>query len=66
MIMNVRSTHEKINTVGVCDNFLRCNYGSYEIVDLFDFPSVSLLAKPSQLRYVRSRYGTFPAISDAF
>jgi len=66
MIMNVRSTNKRINTLAFRDNFLHCNRGSYEIIDFFEFPLAGTLAILSQLRYVRSRYGTFPAISDAF
>ena len=66
MIMNVRSTNKRITTLMVRDNFLHCNCRSYEIIDFFYFPPVSSLANLSQLRYVRPRYGTFPAISDAF
>ena len=66
MIMNNRSTNKRINTLMVRDNFLHCNRLSYEIIDFFEFPPVGALANLSQLRYVASRYGTFPAISDAF
>jgi hypothetical protein len=66
MIMNSRPTNERINTLAICGNFLHCSKASYEIIDFFEFLSASLLANPSQLRYVGPRYGTFPAISDAF
>jgi hypothetical protein len=66
MIMNTCPAHERINTPAFRDNFLHRNVASYEIIDFFEFPVVSLLANPSQLRYVAPRYGTFPAISDAF
>jgi len=35
MIMNIRSTNEKINTLAVRDNFLHCNCLSHEIIDFF-------------------------------
>jgi len=31
-------------------NFLHCNKASYEIIDFFEFPALSALANPSQLR----------------
>jgi hypothetical protein len=66
MIMNDRSTNKRITTLVFRDNFLHCNLVSYEIIDSFEFPPPGALANFSQLRYVRFRYGTFPAISDAF
>jgi hypothetical protein len=64
--MNDRPTNKRITTSTFRGNFLHCNKASYEIADFFDFPALSSLANPSQLRYVAPRYGTFPAISDAF
>jgi hypothetical protein len=56
----------KINTTEVRDNFLHRSAGSYEKIDSFAFPPACWLANPSHLRYALYRYGTFPAISDAF
>jgi hypothetical protein len=50
MIMNTCPTNERINTRAFRGNFLHCNTTSYEIVDFFEFPALSALAKPSQLR----------------